>query len=123
MKHTINIKPVPKPRQTRSDVWKKRPCVIRYREFADQLRDNLKNNNIDPLVNGNISCLFILEMPKSWSDKKKKQYEGKPHESKPDIDNLIKSVLDALRQNDSKIHTIIVTKKVWGYSNSITFYY
>jgi hypothetical protein len=33
-----NLKPVPKPRQTRSDKWKQRPCVMAYRTFADELR-------------------------------------------------------------------------------------
>jgi len=32
------ITPVPKPRQTRSDKWKQRPCVMRYRAFADEVR-------------------------------------------------------------------------------------
>ena len=35
----IDITPVAKPRQTRSDVWKKRPCVVKYRQFADDLRE------------------------------------------------------------------------------------
>jgi len=30
--------PIPKPRQTRRDKWARRPCVLRYREWADQIR-------------------------------------------------------------------------------------
>jgi len=37
---------------------------------------------------------FFYEIPKSWSKKKKES--AKWHTSKPDIDNLIKSVLDGL---------------------------
>jgi len=37
---------------------------------------------------------FFYEIPKSWSKKKKES--AKWHKSKPDIDNLIKSVLDGL---------------------------
>ncbi len=34
---------------------------------------------------------FYLPTPKSWSQKKKKQYHGMLCQSRPDIDNLIKS--------------------------------
>lgn len=39
---------------------------------------------------------FFYEVPKSWT--KKKKAEAKWHKSKPDIDNLIKTVLDALNK-------------------------
>jgi len=33
-----------KPRQTRADVWKKRPCVMAYRAWADKLRSMLPHD-------------------------------------------------------------------------------
>lgn len=33
-----NITPIPKPRMTRSDKWKKRPAVVRYFEYKDKIR-------------------------------------------------------------------------------------
>jgi len=33
-----NINPVPKPRMTQSDKWKKRPPVLRYFAFKDECR-------------------------------------------------------------------------------------
>lgn len=38
---------------------------------------------------------------------------GKPHQQKPDIDNLIKSVLDSLCENDAYIWQVSASK-VWG---------
>ena len=112
----IDITPVPKPRQTRSDKWKQRPPVMRYRAFADELR--LRVGRID--LNG-YTLTFGLPMPKSWSKKKKLEMDGQPHTQKPDIDNLCKSVLDALCPvSDSHIHEIAL-KKVWSKNGFILF--
>jgi Holliday junction resolvase RusA-like endonuclease len=55
-------------------------------------------------------------MPKSWSKKKKAVMWGKPHTSKPDIDNLVKAILDALNgvafNDDSQIWEI-QSSKIW----------
>ena len=103
-----HIKPVPKPRQTRSDKWKKRPCVMRYRAFADECR--AKNVQVE-------SCgsmiVFGMPMPKSWSKKKKAEMKGMPHQQKPDIDNLLKALLDAVHKDDAHIYSISV-RKVWS---------
>ena len=111
----VKIDPVPKPRQTRRDKWAKRPCVMRYRAFADELR--LRVGSID--LNG-YSLTFGLPMPKSWSKKKKLEMEGTAHKNRPDIDNLAKSVLDALYCEDSHIHDIAL-KKVWATNGFILF--
>ena len=56
---------------------------------------------------------FTIPMPKSYSKRKRESLMGMPHENKPDIDNLVKALLDALLKEDSGVHTIIA-KKVWG---------
>ena len=103
-----NITPVPKPRQTRSDKWKKRPCVVRYRAFADECR--LKGVTVE---NGD-SIKFFMPMPKSWSKKKKIEFKGKPHTQKPDLDNLLKALMDAVLKEDSIIHKLGSIEKVWS---------
>lgn len=102
--------PVAKPRQTRSDKWKQRPCVLRYREWADNARS----------VAGHISTsaqhldiICYLPMPESWSKKKRSEMAGTPHRVKPDIDNLVKSCLDALLPSDQGVHEI-KAKKRWA---------
>ncbi|MES0445055.1 MAG: RusA family crossover junction endodeoxyribonuclease, partial [Desulfobacterales bacterium] len=81
------ITPVPKPRQTRSDKWKQRPCVMRYRAFADEAR--ALGITIE---DGGSTVLFSIPMPKTWSEKKKLRMDAEPHQQKPDIDNLLKSL-------------------------------
>jgi len=107
------ITPVPKPRQTRSDKWKKRKCVLNYRAFADEFR------RLGMWINPGDAIYFTIPMPKSWSDNKKDEMNGNPHEQKPDLDNLIKAVFDSCCKDDSKIHGLGPTKKVWGYEGSI----
>lgn len=105
----IPVNPIGKPRQTRSDKWKQRPCVMRYRAFSDKLR--LWANKYK-LVQGEVLIAeFHIEMPKSWSEKKKGLQEGKPHKQKPDLDNIIKAYQDSLCDEDSHIHTIHACKK------------
>lgn len=107
------IIPVPKPRQTRSDKWKERPCVLRYRAFADKVRE------FGIEIKPGDSIIFCLPMSKSWSEKKKKEMYMQPHCIVPDLDNLIKSILDACHKEDSHIHWLGHTFKKWDYEGSI----
>ena len=112
----IEIDPVPKPRQTRSDVWKKRPIVLRYRKFADELRQACREQKFFP---GDILLMeFYIKMPPSWSKKKRTVLIGQPHKQRPDIDNLVKSVLDALLPEDCTVWNISA-KKYWSESGKI----
>ena len=94
---------------TQADRWKKRPCVVRYFSWCNQLRMMRPEVNWSPL-----SLKFVIEMPKSWSKKKKAEMDGKPHQSKPDLDNLIKAFKDALLKDDSKVWRYGRMMKVWG---------
>ena len=38
MVYEILVTPNTKPRMTRADKWKQRPCVVQYRTFKDTLR-------------------------------------------------------------------------------------
>ncbi len=106
------ITPVPKPRQTQSDRWKQRACVMRYRAFADECREQGME-----IVNG-ATVIFNLPMPKSWSKKKKALMLGKGHQQKPDVDNLLKAVMDAVLQEDCHIYDIH-SQKFWAEKGSI----
>jgi Holliday junction resolvase RusA-like endonuclease len=66
-------------------------------------------------IGDNISILFWLEMPQSWSQKKKDRLGGQPHQQTPDIDNMVKAVADALTpDNDSHIYSIAAEKR-WSH--------
>jgi len=96
---------------TRSDRWKQRKCVVKYWAFKDQLKRLFKENNI--VIKDELYIEFRLPMPKSWSKKKKKEHNGEFHNKRPDIDNLLKSVLDALFEEDSHVHSV-KARKLWS---------
>lgn len=102
----LDITPVGKPRQTQSDKWKQRPAVMRYRAFADELRLKYRKDLPD-----SISLKFYIPMPPSWSKKKRAEMLGKPHQQRPDVDNLCKAVMDALAKEDSGVWRIQAEKR------------
>lgn len=113
----LDVEPVAKPRMTRRDKWAKRPCVLRYWDFCDQLRAEAVKENYDP---GDIlNVIFILPMPSSWSARKNKSMKGKPHQQKPDLDNLVKAFKDALLKEDKRVHTYGFMHKCWGDTGQI----
>lgn len=107
------ILPIPKPRMTQRDKWANRPCVLRYRHFKDACRIH----KVHLPVHG-ATVTFILPMPKSWSKKKRLDFEGRAHQQKPDLDNLIKALGDACYTDDSGIWGISAEKR-WGYEGQI----
>ena len=107
------ITPVAKPRMTQRDKWKKRPSVIKYRAFKDEIRAA----GIE-LEESNQHVTFIIPMPKSWSKKKRLESRGMPHKQRPDIDNLQKALLDAVTSEDCYIWDMRCTK-IWGDDGAI----
>ena len=107
------ITPVPKPRMTQRDKWSKRKSVLKYWAFKDEVRLHKVN-----LPGRGAHVTFILPMPKSWPRKKKSELNRKPHQQKPDIDNLGKALLDAIFDEDCQIWDIRLTK-IWGYEGKI----
>ena len=104
----VDVTPVTKPRQTKRDKWKQRPCVMRYRAYADHLRAKMLD-----IPECGYHLIFIMPMPKSWSKKKRDAMRGKQHQQTPDKDNLEKAVLDALYGDDSCVWDGRVSK-FWG---------
>ena len=92
--------------------------MVKYRAFADEIR--LRFNVLNLELKDKLDCIFIIKMPKSWSNKKRLEMSGKPHMQRPDIDNIEKSLQDALCKEDSHIwkHR---TDKIWGESGAIIF--
>ncbi len=114
---TLNIVPVAKPRMTQSDKWKKRPATEKYWKYKDDLKLLCFLCRWQP--KDDLDVKFVLPMPNSWSERKKKKMDGQPHKQRPDLDNLIKGFKDALMIEDSNVHTYHNMKKVWGRNGSI----
>ena len=106
-----------KPRMTQRDKWKKRPCVMRYRAYKDELNLNISKypDLVSDLESGDVigvSWVAVLPMPKSWSKKKKLAMKGRYHRQKPDRDNIDKGILDAILKDDSGVAVGSMTK-IW----------
>lgn len=101
------ITPVGKPRMTQRDKWEKRPATQKYWYF----KDACKEQGVE--IRDEAKITFALPMPKSWSEKKRGQMHLTPHRQKPDIDNLIKGIFDAVLEDDSVISQIHA-RKIWA---------
>lgn len=99
---------------THSDRWNVRLPVVRYRQFADKLRLLWG----DRVVSDRLDLTFVLPMPRSWSKGKKIAMDGKPHQQKPDVDNLCKAYLDSLLDDDSRVWDVR-SRKLWGVEGRI----
>jgi len=110
MTFTVHIEPMGKPRQTQSDRWKKRDCVMRYRAYADRLRAAVANLCL-PKEPSLVSWKAYFTMPESWSKKKRALHAGQVHQSKPDRDNVDKGILDALFESDQGIADGVLAKR------------
>jgi len=95
---TVPGEPRGKPRMTQRDKWMKRPIVLRYREYADNIR--AAAGTLPPGDPLSVVVIAWLPMPESWSLKKKHALNGHPARSKPDWDNIGKAVCDALFKED-----------------------
>jgi len=113
MMKVYNISPMGKPRMTRADKWKKRPEVLRYRAFCDHVR---LLGVVLPEAGAHVT--FILPMPPSWSNKKRLLHDGLPHQAKPDCDNMLKALMDAIYVDDAHVWDCRVTK-IWGETGQI----
>jgi len=109
----IPVTPVPKPRMTKSDKWKKRPATTRYWEFKDELLSHVKGN-LEPVF----QVTFYIPMPKSWTNKMRTEKNGTPHKQKPDVDNFLKAFMDCLCDDDSYIYDVRA-RKFWAEKGSI----
>lgn len=116
---TIDIVPIGKPRMTRRDKWEKRECVTRYWQYKDSLQWLLKEAGVRNFPDSIKSITFVLPMPKSWSKAMRLQMDGMPHQQKPDIDNILKGFLDAVKKEDKTFHSIGAMSKVWGVKGQI----
>ena len=117
----FNIRPVPKPRMTRRDRWAQRPIVMKWFNFKDNLNKlaDKYNYKVPPVL----KIDFFVQVPTSWSQKKKDKMIGQPHQQKGrnDNDNLQKAFLDSLCEDDSYVWNIHA-RKFWSDKDQIIVY-
>lgn len=82
----------------------------RYNNYKIDLGAEAKSKGfLFPPVGASIT--FFVPVPPSWSKKKKKLYHGTFHQSKPDLDNLLKALMDSLMAEDKQIAHIELAKR------------
>ena len=105
--------PPGKPRMTQRDTWKKRPCVMRYRDWCDRVRKAV-GIKLPPAKSVQaLDWVAYFEPPKSRPKKLRELCIGHLHCAKPDRDNIDKAVLDCLYREDSSIAMGTIQKR-WG---------
>ena len=104
---TINVEPCSKPRMTQADKWKKRPSVVKFFAF----RDAIKQSSVHNIALESFDIEFYIQMPKSWSKKKKELHNGNPHKQRPDLDNYIKAWCDSIFEEDSVVWRFKASKR------------
>jgi len=107
------ITPCPAPRQVRSDAWNPSPSVQRYRAFRDECR--LRRVQVPE---SGVHITFRMPMPASWSKRKAAELDGQPHQQKPDVDNLVKALLDSVYGDDCAVWQISAEKR-WARQGAI----
>jgi len=112
----FDIEPVAKPRMTKQDKWMKRPCVVKYWDFKEEIlwqAEQIKFELPDQFL-----IVYYIPLFSSYTKKKKDELRGKPHKARPDIDNLNKAVLDAFKVEDASIWSHW-SRKYWSDDPSI----
>jgi Holliday junction resolvase RusA-like endonuclease len=94
---------------TKADAWKKRPIVLAYWEFKDEI--NKQANEQGFVLGEQYKMRVYVEMPKSWSEKKKQRMDGYKHQQRPDWDNYAKGAQDSLAEEDSRIWYAVILKR------------
>lgn len=111
--------PIGKPRMTQRDVWDKRKAVMKYRDWCDNARETA---GLEPMQKIDANSFFGViafahfRIPKSYSKKKREAIAGKLCTVKPDTDNVLKAICDALFENDERL-SIMQCYKYWSYDD------
>lgn len=101
------FEPVPAPRMSKSSKWSLEPGVLRYKEFCKEVR----RRGIE------LPVPFVVEFHLAG----KTSTPGAPHLHKPDTDNLLKGLIDAVywrkKGGDSHVYAF-AARKLWSEAES-----
>lgn len=86
--------------------------IERYNDYKLRLAAEAKRKNFQlPYVGAGV--IFYVPTPRSWSKKKKREFHGKWHNSRPDLKNLLSAWEDSLMSEDKEIAYYTHLGKRW----------
>lgn len=103
--YTVFQEPMPAPRQSSSDRWKKRPSIVRYHAWRDALKNDLFRQGFRrvPLADTRrLDVLAFFPVPKSRSRDWLGRHRGQLMRKGCDVDNVYKAVVDAIFYRDRR---------------------
>lgn len=120
--YVFEVNPCSAPRMTRSDIWKtnanhpdprkrQRPVVAKWFAYERTIQALSLANKFK--LNKCLNIHFFIPMSDSWSKKKKIEKLLTPHDSTPDIDNLLKGFMDASASQDNYVYKVCA-EKTWS---------
>lgn len=118
MRFKIDITPMGAVRMTTRGKFVKKNAK-KYLQYKEAIRWTIKQQFKGKPIDGavGVTVWFYMPMPETWSKKKKAEMVNRYHTKKPDIDNLIKGLFDALNNliwvDDNRVVDMTVFK-VYG---------
>lgn len=98
---------------TQRNKWKVSPPQARYNAF----KDLVALNRVEVPESG-FHAIFVMKIPSGLKPEEKEERLYQPHRFKPDSDNLLKALYDAVHKEDSHIWDARVSK-IWGRTGKI----
>lgn len=86
--------------------------IEKYNNYKVELLAESKRKRFNFPPEG-LCIKFFIPVPKSWTNKKKKLFHGKLHQSKPDLKNLLSAFEDGLLGEDKYIAHYGSMEKRW----------
>jgi len=93
--------------------------VTRYFDYQNRLWEQYASKPFK--FPNELEIVFLLPMPSSWSEKKKVKMNKMPCLTRPDIDNLVKGFMDALKIEDGNVWKVIAEKR-YAYKGSVLLF-
>lgn len=88
---------------------KRKRRLQKYNAYKIAVRDYCDLNSI-VIPESESHIIFYIPVPRSWRPSKKALHHLQPHQSKPDLDNLIKALKDAVMKEDKSVWDYKLTK-------------
>lgn len=96
--------------QLRPEGLKRRLRLERYNQYKSDLFDVALEAGFKIPHDEYFHIIFFIPMPRTWRKWKRDKHDMRPHQSKPDKDNLEKAFMDALLKRDQAVYDSRVTK-------------